>query len=134
MENEDVDAVPAVIEPDAGYVERVTGLPPGPAQRARRTPRRAARLAGPDVAHLGLLQVRGDRQGRGIGRRTRELLLDEVSSWPEIRTLRIAIVATNAPVAEPFRRSLGYVPNGEPKPYRYANLASTTQIFTREAR
>lgn len=160
IEPEDVEAVQSVIESDAGYVERVTGLPPGPADAQSLLLMRppdlpedhkvvygvwcGAELVGlldvlrgwptAEVAHIGLLQVRGERQGRGIGRRTHELLLDEVSGWPEIRTLRIAIVATNASVAESFWRSLGYVPDGEPRPYRYANLSSTTQIFTREAR
>lgn len=159
IEAEDVEAVQAVIESDAGYVERVTGLPPGPADAQSLLLMRPPDLAedrkvvygawaagelvglldvlrgwpNPEVVHIGLLQVRGDRQGEGIGRRTHDLLLDVVSGWPEVRTLRIAIVETNASVAEPFWRSLGYAPSGEPKPYRYNNLSSTTQIFTREA-
>lgn len=158
IEPEDVDSVQAVIESDAGYVERVTGLPPGPADAQSLLLMRPPDLAedrkvvygawaagelvglldvlrgwpAPDVAHIGLLQVRGDRQGEGVGRRAHALLLSRL--WPEITTLRIAIVATNAAVAEPFWRSLGYVPSGPPQPYRYNNLASTTQIFTREVR
>lgn len=158
IDPEDVDAMQAVIESDAGYVERVTGLPPGPADAQSLLLMRPPDLpeehkvvygvwaAGelvalldvlrgwpaPDVAHIGLLQVRGDRQGQGIGRRVHELLLSRL--WPEIATLRIAIVQANAAVAEPFWRSLGYAPSGEPKPYRYANLSSTSQIWTREVR
>jgi GNAT superfamily N-acetyltransferase len=156
IEPEDVEAVQAVIESDAGYVERVTGLPPGPADAQSLLLMRppdlpedhkvvygvwcGAELVGlldvlrgwptAEVAHIGLLQVRGDRQREGIGRRAHALLLSRL--WPETTTLRIAVVATNAAVAEPFWRSLGYSPSGSPQPYRYANLVSTVQIFTRE--
>jgi GNAT superfamily N-acetyltransferase len=159
IEPEDVEAVQGVIESDAGYVERVTGLPPGPADAQSLLLMRPPDLAedrklvygvwaagelvglldvlrgwpAPDVAHVGLLQVRGDRQGEGLGRRAHSLLLDVVAGWPEVRTLRLAIVSTNASVAEPFWRSLGYAPAEAPKPYRYNNLAATSQIWTREA-
>jgi hypothetical protein len=86
--------VQAVIETDAGYVERVTGLPPGPA----------------DAQSLLLMRP------------------------PDLGGNRKIVHGAWAPAAEPFWRSLGYVPDAEPKPYRYANLSSTTQIFTREAR
>jgi GNAT superfamily N-acetyltransferase len=156
IEPEDVEAVQAVIESDAGYVERVTGLPPGPADAQSLLLMRppdlpedckvvygvwcGAELVGlldvlrgwptAEVAHIGLLQVRGDRQRQGIGRRAHALLLSRL--WPEITTLRIAIVATNAEIAEPFWRSLGYDPSGSPQPYRYNNLTSTVRIWTRE--
>lgn len=156
IEPEDVDAVQAVIESDAGYVERVTGLPPGPADAQSLLLMRppdlpedhkvvygvwcGAELVGlldvlrgwptAEVAHIGLLQVRGDRQREGIGRRAHALLLSRL--WPETTTLRIAMVATNAAVAEPFWRSLGYAPCGSPRPYHYNNLTSTVRIWTRE--
>lgn len=160
IEPADVESVQELIESDAGYVERVTGLPPGPADAQSLLLMRPPDLAedrkvvygvwaagelvglldvlrgwpAPDVVHIGLLEVHGDHQGRGIGRRAHDLLLDVVAGWPEIRTLRLAVVETNAAVAEPFWRSLGYTPDGSPQPYRYANLTSTTQIFTRAVR
>ncbi len=94
----------------------------------------------PEVAYIGLLVVRGGAHGQGLGR----AMHDEVvacarasvgvgvpaSSVP-ITRLRLGIVATNADVAEPFWRSLGYEPTGETKPYRYDRLESTVTLWER---
>lgn len=153
---DEVDAVQAVIESDPAYVERVTGLPPGPADaqslllmRPPDLPEDRKTVYGvrdgdgalvglidvlrgyPDeaTAFVGLLQVRRDRQRRGLGRQAHAALLDVVAGWPEVTTLRLAIVATNREVAEPFWLSLGYRPVGAPVPYRYANLETTAQRY-----
>ncbi|UMG94361.1 hypothetical protein [Nocardioides sp. TF02-7] len=52
-----------------------------------------------------------------------------VRGWPGIRTLRLAVVATNRDVAEPFWLALGYRPVGDPVPYRYADLETTAQRY-----
>jgi GNAT superfamily N-acetyltransferase len=85
----------------------------------------------PETAYVGLLQVRGDRQGEGLGRAAHAALLDVLRDWPEIRTIRLAVVATNREVADPFWRSLGYQPVGDPVPYRYADLETTAQRYER---
>jgi RimJ/RimL family protein N-acetyltransferase len=108
---EEVGAVQDVIESDPGYVQRVTGLPPGPADAQSlllmRPPdlpeerklvlgiRRDGEIVGlvdvlrgfpePDIAYLGLLQLRGDLQGQGLGRAAHDELLTLLGGWPEIR-------------------------------------------------
>lgn len=52
-------------------------------------------------------------------------------SVPGVGRLRLGIVATNAAVAEPFWRALGYTPTGETKPYRYDHLESTVALWER---
>jgi len=158
IEPEEVDAVQALIEADPGYAGRVTGLPPGPADAQsllmmvppdlpveRKTVYgirdETGDLVGlldvlrgyPDeaTAYVGLLQVRADLQGRGLGRAAHDAWLGVVRDWPEIRTLRLSVVATNAEVAAPFWEALGYRPVGEPVPYRYAGLETTAQRYER---
>ena len=50
-----------------------------------------------------------------------DALLSIVRGWPEIERLRLAVVATNSEVAEPFWRALGYQAVGAPVPYTYDN-------------
>ncbi|MFJ4297726.1 GNAT family N-acetyltransferase [Curtobacterium sp. NPDC089689] len=107
----------------------------------------------PEVAHVGLLVVRGGSHGQGLGRAMHDEVVacaraaggsagagaaagrTETSAVPvspvPITRLRLGIVATNADVAEPFWRSLGYEPTGETKPYRYDRLESTVALWER---
>jgi RimJ/RimL family protein N-acetyltransferase len=153
----DVADVQAVIESDPAYAERVTGLPPGPADAQSllmmRPPdvpeehkvvlgiRRETELVGlvdlvrgypeAEVAYVGLLLVRGDLQGQGIGRSAHEALLAWVRDWPEVRRVRLAVVATNRAV-EAWWESLGYRPVGPPVPYSYNTLVTTARRFERQ--
>lgn len=152
---DEVDAVQAVIESDPAYVERVTGLPPGPADaesllmmrppdlpeesKVVLTVRHGADIVGivdvlrgypeADTAYIGLLEIRGDLQRRGLGRAAHDALRELVQGWPEIRRLRLAVVATNDAAAGPFWRALGYRPVGDPAPYRYDKLETTAQRY-----
>jgi len=152
---DEVDDLQAVIESDPEYVERVTGLPPGPADAQSLLMMRppdlpeerktvlAVRCDGvvvgivdvlrgyPErhVAYLGLLQIRGDLQRRGLGHAAHDALLDVVGDWTEIQRLRLAVLATNSEAAEPFWRALGYQPVGAPVPYAYDKLETTAQRF-----
>lgn len=160
MGEDDVAALQELIESDAAYVERVTGHPPGPADaqslllmRPPDLPEEdkvvlgawdAGALVGVvdllrgwpegDTVHVGLLQVHGEHQGRGLGRAVHDRVLAEVRRWPGIATLRAAIVETNAEHAEPFWRAMGYRPSGGPKPYTYDKLHTTVRIWTRPTR
>jgi hypothetical protein len=125
----DVDAVQALIESDPGYTERITGHPPGPADaqsllmmRPEGLPEDAKVVLGvfdggelvavidllrgyPDTSYafIGLLQVRGDRRGRGAGGTAYGLVERYVADeWLEVRRLRLAVVDTNAEAAAPF--------------------------------
>jgi len=96
----------------------------------------------PAVAYIGLLVVRGGEQGRGLGRAMHDAVVERVrvasgrsgvgrSGVERSRRLRLGIVASNASVAEPFWRALGYEPTGEEKPYRYDHLVSTVALWER---
>ncbi len=82
------------------------------------------------VAFIGLLQVRGGWQGRGIGRTAYRLVEQYVTAhWPEVRRLRLAVVDTNAEVAAPFWERQGFEVTGETKPYENAAVKSTTRLY-----
>lgn len=88
----------------------------------------------PATVHIGLLQVHAGRKREGIGRRTHDLLLDQVAQWPEITTFRAAVLATNAEHAEPFWAALDYRPTEPPKPYRIGTQVTQVTAWTRPAR
>lgn len=154
----DVEALQALLESDPAYTARVTGYPPGPSDALSLllmrpeglAEERKAVLGGfldgelvsvldvlrgyPDeeFAFLGLLLVRGDRQGEGIGAATVGGFVDDAArEWPEVRRLRLAVVDTNAEVAPGFWRRLGFEPTGEAKPYRYHGLESVSRLWER---
>ncbi|SOC88107.1 Acetyltransferase (GNAT) family protein [Curtobacterium sp. 314Chir4.1] len=103
----------------------------------------------PSTAYIGLLVVRGGEQGRGLGRAMHEAVVERVRAASEgsrtghsdverlpvervpVERLRLGVVATNASVAEPFWRALGYEPTGEEQPYRYDHLVSTVALWER---
>lgn len=70
-----------------------------------------------DTAHIGLLMTDGARHGGGVGRRMHDVVIDAVRERPQIKSLRLSIVDTNADLAEPFWKKLGYEPMGEAMPY-----------------
>ena len=73
-------------------------------------------------AHIGLLLVRGDRHGHGLGRQLHDHVLDLVRTWPEVGTLRLGVVETNAASAVGFWEALGYEPTGETAPYENGSV------------
>ncbi|ORC22061.1 hypothetical protein A7979_00660 [Rothia nasimurium] len=84
-----------------------------------------------EFAHVALALVDGQAQGRGVGSALHEAYLGAVRQCPGISTLRLGIVATNAEVAEPFWRALGYIPSGEVKDFSQGDVISTVEVFTR---
>jgi uncharacterized protein len=156
---EDVDALQDLIESDPGYTERVTGYPPGPADAQSLLMMRPDGLAedakvvlgafqdgrlvavadllrgfpNDHTAYIGLLEVHWNHQGLGLGRATYDLIQRYVeTSWPEVRTLRLAIVATNAHVATAFWLRQGFEPTGEERPYRYDKLETTARLYEKQ--
>ncbi len=83
------------------------------------------------VAHVGLLTTHGARQGGGLGRVMHDAVIDLVGRTPNIQSLRLWIVDTNADLAEPFWAKLGYEPTGESVPYVSGSVESTARIWTR---
>lgn len=156
---QDEGAVQQLLDSSPGYSIRVTGAAPTPRAAheiltARPPGLEASRKVGigledgadgtlvavadvlhgwprPDVAHIGLLIVRDEERGRGIGRRMHEEVLELARSWGDVRTLRIGIVAANAAAAGPFWERLGYAPTGEAVAYASGSVVSTTEIHQR---
>jgi len=152
----DVAALQGLLESVPDYAERITGYPPGPSDGLSALlsvpdgfdPAHKHGIGlwdGPllvafaDVllgypsasfAYIGLLVVRGERQQEGLGAAMHEAVVDRLRRTGTER-LRLGIVATNAEVAEPFWRALGYEPTGERKPYRYDHVESTVALWER---
>jgi ribosomal protein S18 acetylase RimI-like enzyme len=153
---DDVDAVQELIESDPGYTERITGYPPGASDAQSLLLMRPDGLAedakvvlgafdGPQLvaivdllrgfptdgtAFIGLLQIHADRQGRGCGSTTYDLVRRYVeSTWSEVRTMRLAVVDTNAQVAAGFWERQGFEATGEARPYRYDKVESTARLY-----
>jgi ribosomal protein S18 acetylase RimI-like enzyme len=152
----DVAAVQELIESDAAYTERITGYPPGAADAQSLLMMRPEGvgedakvvlgvwdgdqlvavvdlLRGYPNAHtgfIGLLEVHGGQQGKGVGRAAYELAEQYVAeSWPEVRVLRLAVVDTNAEQAAGFWGRLGFEATGEVKPYRYDKVESVARLY-----
>ncbi|WNM25091.1 N-acetyltransferase [Demequina capsici] len=85
----------------------------------------------PAHAHVGLLMTAGERDRHGLGRRMHDAVVATLEVYPQVRTLRLAIVGTNAHVAEPFWSALGYCPNGESKPYASGGAESVARVWER---
>jgi len=155
----DVPRVQALIESDPGYTERITGYPPGPADaqsllmmRPEGLPEDAKDVLGvweqeqlvavvdllrgfpnDHTAFIGLLQVQGDHQGRGIGAAAYGLVERYVvRSFPEVRTLRLAVVDSNSEQAAGFWLRQGFEPTGEEKPYKCDKLESTARLYEKQ--
>ena len=110
---DDADELQALLESDPGYTERVTGYPPGSSDAVSLLLGRPEGLADKDkvvlggwagdelvsvvdvlrgwpdgyTAHIGLLLVRGNRQGAGLGAATFRALADRARDWAGIRSL-----------------------------------------------
>jgi ribosomal protein S18 acetylase RimI-like enzyme len=155
----DVDAVQELIEADPGYTERITGYPPGASDAQSLLMMRPEGLAedakvvlgafdgerlaavvdllrgfpSGGTAFIGLLQIHADHQGRGHGGTTYGLVQRYVeSTWPEVRTMRLAVVDTNAQVATGFWQRQGFEATGEARPYRYDKLESTARLYEKQ--
>ncbi|WP_344221766.1 GNAT family N-acetyltransferase [Kribbella sancticallisti] len=85
------------------------------------------------TAFIGLLEVHGSHQGRGVGAAAYRAVEQYVgSTWPEIRTLRLAVVDTNAEQAAGFWARQGFEPTGEQKPYKYDRLESVARLYEKQ--
>lgn len=77
---------------------------------------------------IGLLLIREDRQGQGLGARTFREIQALVKGWGNFPVLRLAVVSTN-PAAGLFWRKMGFVETGERKPW--PSLAAELILFER---
>lgn len=84
----------------------------------------------PGYTFVGVLQVRWELQGSGLGRAVWEHTEDWIQgTWPEATRVRLAVAATNVRVAEPFWTRMGFAPTGEVRPHRYDKLETTVRMF-----
>lgn len=154
---DDVDALQALLESVPDYTTRITGYPPGPSDalsvlmtvppgfdaadklavglwEGEELVAFAHVVPGypyPEFAYVGLLVVHSDHQGNGLGRELHDAILQRAGRTAGFTRMRLGIVQTNAAVAEPFWRRLGYRPTGEHKPYQYDHLTSTVALWER---
>ncbi|MEG3616815.1 GNAT family N-acetyltransferase [Isoptericola haloaureus] len=84
-----------------------------------------------DHAHVGLLQTAAGRHRQGLGRALHAALERRAERWPEVTTLRLAVVDANREVAEPFWRALGYAPTGGATPFAAGSVESPARVWTR---
>lgn len=156
--SDDLTALTRLIKDDGGYSMRVFGRPPkakaardvlnvrppgvGPQSKITLGLWDDHRLVGvadavrgfprPEIMYVGLLQVLPDAQGGGAGRMLHDALVDRAAEDPEITTLRLSIVATNAEAAEGFWRRLGYEPTREAKEWvREDGVVTTAHVYER---
>lgn len=142
-----------VFEASPQYFERVTGVPPGPAE-AQSTysvlPEDKSyddkfvfgiyvdeRMIGcadvirgypdPATGFIGLLLVAEPFQRRGFGTIAYQQVEQEIARWNCSRA-RLALVEVNDRVRT-FWLKLGFRPTGEKKPYRYGSVVSESIFF-----
>ncbi|MET7283729.1 GNAT family N-acetyltransferase [Kribbella sp. NPDC005582] len=85
------------------------------------------------TASIGLLQVHGLRQGHGTGAAAyRELQRYVEREWLEVRTLRLAVVDTNAQQAQGFWVRQGFEATGEVKPYKHDTVESVARLYEKQ--
>jgi uncharacterized protein len=142
-----------VLEGAPRYAERITGVPPGPADAQSMYTilpegksyedkfvygiyEGDAMIGCADVirgwpradtTHIGLLLFAERHQRRGHGRAALAAIEQEARDWGAKR-LRIGVVRTNEDVLA-FWRACGFAPTGELKPYRYGPVASQVVIL-----
>jgi len=80
------------------------------------------------TAHLGLLLIAEDHQGRGCGTAAYQEIENTVRAWGTCWRMRLGVIRTNSP-ALAFWRHRGFVETGEFKPYRYGNVVSETIVL-----
>ncbi|MDX3006913.1 hypothetical protein PWY87_34935 [Kribbella solani] len=152
-------ALQELIEAEPGYTERITGCPPGEADaqslllmRPEGVEEDAKVVLGAFVGDRlvavvdlirgtrrsgrclsGCFRLHSNQQGRGYGRTAYALAERFVEdTWPEIGTLRLAVVDTNAQVAAGFWEPQGFEATGEVRPYVYDKLESTARLYEKQ--
>ncbi len=79
------------------------------------------------TAFLGLLLLREDHQGRGLGLKTYQLVEDLARNQLQCEKIRLAIVDSN-PV-QPYWEKMGFIPTGEIKPHEGVKRQSLKRVM-----
>lgn len=86
------------------------------------------------AAHIGLLLIREDQQGRGLGSALLARVDKEISRWAEIERTTISIVEANAQVAKHFWRAHGFTPTDHVSDYELPPVTSTARRWEKRIR
>lgn len=81
-----------------------------------------------ETAMIGLLLLSEEDQGKGWGREAYFKIENHCRQWPEIRKMRIAVVATNN-IVIPFWKKLGFADSGVRRPYHLGSVHSESLIL-----
>ena len=87
----------------------------------------------PSTALISLLLLAEAYQGYGLGRSVYDLVEAKVRRWPEIDTLRIAVLRCNI-VVLPFWHRMGFSETGKVQPYVHEAIVSESVILTKPLR
>lgn len=80
------------------------------------------------TAMLGLLLLREEVQGRGLGKASFAAVEKFLRNWPEVKKVRIGVVAANSGVL-PFWKARGFVDTGLRRPYEEGTVKSETTVL-----
>lgn len=81
-----------------------------------------------ETAMLGLLLLTEKRQGQGLGKKSFDELLLFLTEWPEIKKIRISVVASNSEVLT-FWTKLGFSETGARRPYQNGSVISESIVL-----
>lgn len=81
-----------------------------------------------ETAMIGLLILREDCQGQGLGRMAYQAAELAMRRWPEIQKIRLGVVESNQGVIA-FWRKMGFEDTGVRKPWESHGFASTSWIL-----
>ena len=153
-ERAEMEDLQRVIEAAPEYAERVTGVPPGPADALSTfsiLPEGKSyedkfvfgvyvdeRMVGfmdvvrghpdPSTAYLSLLLIAEPFRRRGIGRAAYHEVESVIVGWGTCDRIRTSVLRVNEQVI-PFARKMGFQPTGETRPYRYGSVVSEHMLF-----
>lgn len=87
----------------------------------------------PRTAMLGLLMLAQKSQGQGYGRQAYRQIEAIALTWPEIETMRLAVLGTNQ-IVVPFWRKMKFIDTGIRKPYEDGPVKSEQMVFEKRIR
>lgn len=87
----------------------------------------------PRTAMLGLLILAQKSQAQGHGRVAYQKIEEFAMGWPEIETMRLAVLGTNQ-IVVPFWRKLKFIDTGIRKPYEDGPVKSEQMVFEKRIR
>ena len=85
----------------------------------------------PEKAFIGLLLLTDPWQGKGFGTRAYQAIEASFADWPEVTTVRLAVVATNGGAVQ-FWEKMGFFRTGEENPHKIGDRHTTAILMERQ--